>query len=215
MQKNASSQRAGRVLAVSVMFLTAFNVLIWRTVATYELTPPLGGASIAVAGYAEMPEAVHAPIAQEIVGEPVRISIPSIAVDAAIEKVALAKDGSMDVPEHPDDTGWYALGPRPGEQGSAAIAGHVDRKDGGAAVFTDLHKVRSGDRIAVQDDKGAVVAFAVREVRRYDADADASDVFTSNDGKAHLNVITCVGAWDARANRYAERLVVFADKVAE
>lgn len=160
-------------------------------------------------------EVLGASAAEAGTGAPARIMIPSIAVDAAVEKVALAADGSMDVPKRSRNAAWYSLGPRPGETGSATITGHVDSAYGGPAVFTDLREVKPGDAISVQDDTGAVTRFTVRKTRRYDASADATDVFTSNDGGAHLNLITCVGAWDNRAKQYAERLVVFADKEAE
>ena len=66
---------------------------------------------------------------------------------------------------------------------------------------------------AAADDKGTLTSFVVRESRKYNVAADATAVFISNDGKAHLNLITCNGAWDARAKTYTKRLVVFADKV--
>jgi LPXTG-site transpeptidase (sortase) family protein len=144
-----------------------------------------------------------------------RIVIPGIAVDAAIVEVTVAEDGTMDVPKRPFDAGWYALGPRPGEVGSAVIAGHTDGKYGGPAVFADLHKMKAGDRIEVLNGDGKRTAFVVRETRRFDAAAQAFEVFASNDGQAHLNLVTCVGAWDKRAKQYAERLVVFADKETE
>jgi len=150
--------------------------------------------------------------APEPVGVPVRIIIPSIAVDAAIEQVALTDEGAMDTPERPLDAAWYELGPRPGETGSAAIAGHVDWYDGETGVFADLHKIKAGDTITVRDEDGSDVSFIVRESRNYDAAADAKEVFSSNDGKAHLSVITCTGAWDKRAGQYEKRLVVFADR---
>jgi len=150
--------------------------------------------------------------AGESVGIPTRIMIPSIAVDALIEQVALKKDGSMDVPEHPLDAAWYALGPRPGEAGSAAIDGHVDWLHGATGVFADLHKVKPGDTITVRDEKGVDIPFVVRATRTYDAAADARDVFISSDGKAHLNIITCDGKWDKSAGQYTKRLVVFADE---
>jgi sortase A len=159
---------------------------------------------------ARMKEAVLA--APKRVGVPVRIVIPSISVDAAIEKVALTDDGAMDTPKLPLDAGWYELGPRPGETGSAAIAGHVDWYDGETGVFADLHKLKSGDTIIVRDEEGADVSFVVRESRKYDAAADAKDIFGSNDGNAHLSIITCTGSWDTRAGQYTKRLVVFADK---
>lgn len=149
------------------------------------------------------------------IGVPVRIRIPRIALDAAVEKVTLAADGSMGVPKRPLDAAWYALGPRPGEEGSATIAGHLDWFDGATAVFADLHEVKSGDVVTVQDDKGSTITFVVRETRHYDAAADASDVFVSNDGRAHLNIVTCDGSWDRGAEQYTKRLVVFTDKVNE
>lgn len=148
-------------------------------------------------------------------GVPVRITIPRIALDAAVEKVTVAADGSMGVPRHPHDAAWYALGPRPGEAGSATIAGHLDWINGASAVFADLHKLRPGDTVAIEDANGSVVSFVVRESRRYDAAADATDVFSSNDGKAHLNMVTCDGSWDKGADQYTKRLVVFTDKVNE
>lgn len=49
-----------------------------------------------------------------------------IHVDTAIHPVELTPDGSMGVPELPQDVAWYLLGPHPGEEGSAIIAGHVN-----------------------------------------------------------------------------------------
>jgi len=165
-------------------------------------------------GEAAAPTA-SASAAHENTGAPVRITIPSIVVDAVVEKVTLAADGSMGVPKRPDDVAWYALGPRPGETGSAIIAGHVDSMYGDAAVFADLHKLKAGDKITVEDDRGGVISFVVRESRKYDAAADATNVFSSNDGKAHVNLITCSGTWDKSARQYTERLVVFADREME
>lgn len=156
-----------------------------------------------------------APQETEKTGAPTRIRIPSIGVDAAIKRVALAADGSMDVPKRPLDTAWYELGPRPGEAGSALIAGHVDWWYGARGVFADLEKVKAGDRLTVRDDRGSVATFVVRDRRLYDAEADATEVFTSSDGQAHLNLVTCAGAWDKSAKQYARRLVVFTDKVTD
>ncbi|MCR4256688.1 MAG: class F sortase [Candidatus Uhrbacteria bacterium] len=148
-------------------------------------------------------------------GLPVRIKIPSIGVDAPIKGVALASDGSMDVPKRPFETAWYERGARPGEAGTATIAGHVDWVNGADAVFADLHKVMPGDTISVQNDLGVYTSFVVRLLREYDAKEDASDVFYSYDGKSHLNLVTCSGAWDPSKKEFSKRLVVFADMVVE
>src|SRR6266702_3136644 len=59
----------------------------------------------------------------------VRLLIPAIGVNAPIESVEVRPDGTMEKPaQRPwNDVGWYNSGPRPGERGSAVIAGHLDR----------------------------------------------------------------------------------------
>jgi LPXTG-site transpeptidase (sortase) family protein len=143
---------------------------------------------------------------------PVRLVIPKISVDAAIEYVGVAPDGSMDVPKGPDDVAWFQFGPRPGEVGSAVIAGHYGWKDNRPAAFDQISTLQKGDTLSVQDEKGETITFVVRETRLFDPKADSSSVFNSNDGKAHLNLITCEGVWDAASKSYSKRLIVFTDK---
>jgi hypothetical protein len=52
----------------------------------------------------------------------------------------------------------------------------------------------------------------VREIKKYDLSADTKDVFVSNDGKSHLNLITCAGIWNPILGTHSKRLVIFADK---
>lgn len=146
------------------------------------------------------------------VGRPIRLKIPNINVDSAIEYVGVASNGEMDVPKVPADVAWFSPGTRPGENGSAVIAGHYDWKDGQPAVFADLSKLRPGDKLYIEDDKGAIITFVMRESRNYDPAADATGVFSSSDGRAHLNLVTCKGVWNKTSKSYSQRLVVFADK---
>jgi len=143
---------------------------------------------------------------------PVRLKIPAIHVDAAIENVGLTADGAMGAPSGPDTTGWYMLGPRPGETGNAVIDGHSGWKDGIPAVFDSLYKVTAGDKIYVRDKNGETAAFVVRKIRKYQQHDATSAVFTSNDGKAHLNLITCAGTWSVATKSSSARIVIFADQ---
>jgi len=155
---------------------------------------------------------VPAAAQQESVGLPVRLKIPEIDVDATIESVGLKANGEMDVPKSPDNVAWFNLGARPGDIGSAVIAGHFGiLENGEGSIFDNLKKLNKGDQLYIEDDKGANIAFVVRESRSYDADADASGVFTSNDGKSHLNLVTCQG-WDKVSESYTKRFVLFTDK---
>ncbi len=145
-------------------------------------------------------------------GLPLRLKIPKINVRAAFEYVGLTSQGAMDVPKNPINVAWFDLGQRPGEAGSAVVAGHYGWKDGKASAFDNLYKLRKGDKLYVENDKGLTVSFVVREIKKYNYQADAPTVFGSSDGKSHLNLITCGGIWNKAKKSYSERLVVFADK---
>jgi LPXTG-site transpeptidase (sortase) family protein len=146
-------------------------------------------------------------------GVPVRIEIPKIHADAAIESVGTTTQGAVGVPEGPADAAWFDLGPRPGEEGSSIIVGHSGWKDDMPAVFDDLHKLATGDKIYVVDETAATTTFVVREVKMFGENKAAAGVFDSSDGKAHLNLITCEGTWNKAKKSYPNRLVVFADRV--
>ncbi len=146
---------------------------------------------------------------------PVRLKIPKITVDAAIEYVGLTPLGALDVPKGPVNAAWFKQGPRPGEAGSAIIDGHFGWKNGIPAVFDNLNALGKGDKLYVENEKGSTTAFIVREVRLYGEHDKTSDVFISSDGKSHLVLITCEGVWNKKSHSYSNRLVVFADKVIE
>lgn len=203
MRRKSANPMKVPVLTASVMIFASFTGLFWYTL-NYEVPIAEG---FEISAYSDRVKS-----AEEHIGLPAFIKISSIAVDAPIEKVALAADGSMDVPKDAMNTGWYEPGPRPGEIGSAVIDGHVNWFHGATAVFKDLHKVKPGDTVIVQDDAGSPILFIVREVRMYEAGADATDIFSSKDGNAHLNLITCDGVWNKQTKQYSKRLVVFADR---
>ena len=145
-------------------------------------------------------------------GLPVRLKIPKINVDAKFETVGLTAQGAVDVPKDFTDVAWYNLSPIPGETGSAIITGHYGFKDGRPSAFDNLHKVRVGDKLYVEDAKGNSISFVVREIRRYDQNSSALAVFNQKDEGAHLNLITCEGTWDKDLKSYSSRLVIFTDR---
>lgn len=146
---------------------------------------------------------------------PKRLKIPSLNIDAVIVSVGLTPGGAMGVPKDIAETAWFSLGSRPGEIGSAVIAGHFGWKNNRPAVFNYLSRLSPGDKLDVVDENGAVTTFVVRELRSYAPNADASDVFVSNDGKSHLNLVTCEGAWNVAEQTYPSRSIIFTDKLVE
>jgi len=184
------------------------NILLWRMVVIANtLTIPNANAATAVKKLTTPVSALAKNSAL-----PLRLRIASIGVNAPIEAVGLGADGAMGTPKIPSDTAWYMLGPKPGETGSAVIAGHVNWWNGATSAFARLANIKVGDVIAVQDDLGAITTFTVAQIKRYDVTADPTNVFISTDGNAHLNLVTCIGTWNKRTKQYNQRLVVFADK---
>lgn len=159
-----------------------------------------------------VPEQAIVPQQQASSSLPLRLKIVSLNVNASIEYVGLTSGGAMGVPKGPAEVAWFELGPRPGDKGSAVIDGHSGWKNGVPAVFDDLHKLQVGDKIYVEDENGVAITFVVRKSKSYDPNADATDVFTSYDGKSHLNLITCEGVWDTTTKSRSKRLVVFTDR---
>jgi LPXTG-site transpeptidase (sortase) family protein len=105
---------------------------------------------------------------------------------------------------------WYKLGARPGQPGSAVIAGHLDNALSLKGVFFHLDKLKAGDTVSVQTRDGSEAVFQVIGSQVYDYKGDAaSEVFTSSDGKAYLNLVTCDGVWIQSEKSYDQRLVVF------
>jgi len=149
---------------------------------------------------------------QPYIGLPVGLKIPAINVDADIEYVGLTPNGAMGVPSNLVDVAWYNLGPRPGQKGNAVIDGHRSSRTWVPAVFDHLSDLRVGDNLYIEDDQGTIISFIVRDIRAYDPEEDASDVFSLCDG-IHLNLISCSGDWDIVQKNFSKRLVIFADIV--
>lgn len=146
------------------------------------------------------------------IGLPVRLRIPSIKVDTAIEHVGITPEGAMDVPTQLADVAWYKLGPRPGQKGSAVIDGHRSSRAWIPAVFDDLQKLQVGYLIYIKDEFGMEITFIVKDRRLYDPQEDTSAIFGRNDG-TYLNFITCDGDWDQVQKSFSKRLVIFTEEI--
>lgn len=145
--------------------------------------------------------------------EPVHILIPSIGVDAYVEKLGLTTSGNMAAPASYSDAGWYEFGPLPGSPGSAVIAGHVDNGLGFAGVFKHLDALQPGDTITLVAADGLMRAFVVSELRTYPYTAVPDAMLFATSGSPRLVLITCAGSLLYLKRTYDHRLVVFAQPV--
>lgn len=142
-------------------------------------------------------------------GLPVRLLIPVINVNADIQYLGINSNGEMAVPNNIIDVGWLKSGSRPGEKGSAVIAGHFNGQNNQIGVFANLDKLKVGDTLYVEEDIGTSIAFIVKEKHLYDS-GYADEVFNRNDN-SYLNLITCDGVWNKSKKSYSQRLVIFTD----
>lgn len=181
------------------------NQFGWK-IPTLKYLP--SGQVIDTAAYSKLREPSPTPS-----GLPVRLIIPIIGVNTAIEDAYITSDGRMDVPSGSVNVAWYALGFRPGQNGSAVIGGHFGIDNGVPKVFYDLNKLKVGDKVYIADDQKNTLAFQVRSIRLFGRNDDSTPVFVSSDGLAHLNLITCEGVWNKVNDSYPDRRVVFTDWV--
>ncbi|SDN19027.1 class F sortase [Alkalicoccus daliensis] len=145
---------------------------------------------------------------------PESLQIPGIDVDGPVEEVGILENGQMGVPDSAEGIGWFAPGVKPGEQGNAVLAGHVDSRSG-PAVFYDLKEMSAGDEVQVTDNEGNELTFEVTRVVSYDRkEAPLEEIFGRSE-KRNLNLITCTGTFNQEEGTHDERLVVYTELVEE
>jgi hypothetical protein len=145
---------------------------------------------------------------------PIRLSVPSIGVQAPVQRVGLADDGSIAVPalaQH-NEAGWYDRGPTPGQFGPAIIVGHADTRTG-PSVFHDLVRLRPGARIEVTRADRSVAIFEVNSVEHFDKAKLPAERVYGDYNRPVLRLITCGGEWMGGSIGYSDNVVAFASLV--
>ncbi|MFC4855284.1 sortase domain-bontaining protein [Actinophytocola glycyrrhizae] len=144
-------------------------------------------------------------------GDPLRVTIPAIDVDAALVPVGLEPDGAMRTPEF-GLAAWYSPGPRPGEPGPAVVVAHVDSAVGGPDVFYRLKELAAGDEVVVHYRAGAVT-FVVTGKEQTAKTALPTERIWNGATAPVLRLITCGGAFDRAARSYLDNVIVYADQL--
>lgn len=152
---------------------------------------------------------------KQMIGLPQQLTIPTINLFAPILSMGLLPDGKLNVPQNQTHAGWYALGPKPGEAGTAVIDGHLN-VPGAPGIFHNLNKLKKGDTIYVTDMNGRQKSFRVTDMQYYQVEqAPLNRIFGVNSIGTHLNLITCAGVWRKKYGHYDKRLVIYTDAVSE
>ncbi len=141
--------------------------------------------------------------------DPVRLQIPRIKVDAAIE-VTGVQNGVMTNPTDPWKAGWYQSFSRPGEWTNTVIAGHRDWWGYGPVVFWDLGWLQPGDKIYLTGADGSGATYVVGAVEVVPRSVDPQSII-SDVGYEALTLITCGGVWTG--TEYTERIIIRAYRI--
>jgi len=139
-------------------------------------------------------------------GAPVRVQVPAIGVDAAIDPLGLRSDGHVEVPADYDHVGWYAGSAVPGAAGPTVLLGHIDTHTG-PAVFYRLGRLQPGDRVVVDRADVAVARFVVDRVIQFRKSQFPTAEVYGPTARPELRMITCAGPFH---RHYRDNLVVFA-----
>jgi sortase A len=92
--------------------------------------------------------------------------------------------------------------------------GHINTTATRTGVFSQLHRLRVGNRLVVTDRKKAKRTFEVVAVKRYPTSQLPLREITGKSTSAKLNLYTCTGWWNPGRRDYSHRLVVYTKLVA-
>lgn len=143
---------------------------------------------------------------------PARIRIPDLGIDTNVLEVGLTKEGKMDSPKSSTAVGWYKFGAKPGEQGNAVIAGHVNTYYDTEGVFYNLEDLAVGNTVEITDAAGQIFRFQVTAKKYLDHNSSPNDVFGPT-SERNLNLVTCAGDWLKDKKTFEQRLVIFTELV--
>jgi LPXTG-site transpeptidase (sortase) family protein len=175
-----------------------------------ERTLAASGAAVGANGHASVLSAKS--VARKQMPNPVRISIPSIGVNARVIALGLNRDRTIEVPKNFSDTGWFQPGPEPGEQGAAVIVGHVASRSG-PAVFYRLRELRRGQVITIHLQGGSTVRYVADSMIRVPKSRFPTSRVYAQTKQPTLRLITCAGTLNPSTGHHPDNYIVFASLV--
>jgi Sortase domain len=144
----------------------------------------------------------------DLVAEPVRLRIPAVQIDTALQHLSRRPDSTIAVPDSPSVAGWYAEGPRPGQPGPAVIVGHVDSVSG-PGVFFRLDQLTPGTAVYVDRADGTTAGFRVTGLTKVPKTSFPTDLVYSPTLEPSLQLVTCGGSFDFRVRSYRDNVIVY------
>ncbi len=156
-------------------------------------------------------------------GKLTRFKIPRFKVDSPVEVIgfkANTDNRELDTPHDPLKTGWYDIYDKPGFNGNAVFAAHVDYYPNIIGPFNKLARLEKDDDIVVVMENGLEYKYKVIRKQRYDVKTiPMGDLIWPKekpDGVEWITLITCGGEFVASRpggpGEYLNRDVVVAER---
>ena len=152
------------------------------------------------------------PRAGRPISRPVALVIPAIGVRTSLIKLGRTSQGTLQVPTSTSVAGWYTASPRPGQVGSAIIAGHIDSL-AGPGVFFRLRLLHPGDLVYVRRADGSLAVFRVYAERMYAKASFPTQRVYGPEPDAELHLITCGGVFNSATGHYLSNVVVYSSEI--
>lgn len=133
-----------------------------------------------------------------------KVAIPSIGLSSRFVTVGLTSANAIDV--HASLIGWWNGSSQPGTAGAVFLDGH------NPGVFSNLPSIQTGAQVTVAKASGETLNYTVVHKETVQlAGIDMRKALSTYNGAAEgLNMMTCVGAYNARTGTTDQRLVVYA-----
>jgi sortase (surface protein transpeptidase) len=193
----------GLVLAITIVAITGFITVVHRSV----VPEPEREVVVAVAATASSSMVVKSNLKYN------SLIIPSLGINAQIEKVGINDKGNIASPKTFKTVGLYKYGPVPGAPGVAILDGHVNNGLGLKGVFADLEDIEIGNIITIVDEKGKKLDFQVEKIATVDYTTRLDEISFKNSGQSQILLVSCQGNWVKNEKTYDKRLLVLANLI--
>jgi len=170
---------------------------------------PAGAAPAASAPQSAVADSFRSSRSHPTVPLPIRVRVPVIGVDSALESLGRAADGTMALPSRPELAGWFSGGARPGQPGPAVVIGHVDWGHR-PAVFFRLRELSAGDIVYIDRADGSTARFRVTNKTLVRKSSFPTDEVFAPTLQPALRLVTCGGSFDYATRNYRDNVIVFA-----
>ncbi|OII35285.1 hypothetical protein BIU98_02535 [Curtobacterium sp. MMLR14_010] len=142
---------------------------------------------------------------------PVRVAVPALDIDQAVQPEGVDPSGAMALPADPAVAGWWRFGSTPtSTAGSTVLAAHVDAVGYGIGPFAHLVDVPVGTQVTVTSEDGTTTRYAVATVDLLAKTGVPWASVFDHDGPRRLVLVTCGGTFDTATHHYRSNLVVTA-----